>query len=47
MENNLKEEKCKACNKLMNSLVWPILLSVYIIGTSIYGTIKLIQLLIN
>ncbi len=49
MENkiNIKEEKCKACEKLKNSLFWPIVISIYFLGSSIYGTIKLIQLLIN
>jgi len=49
MEQNIndKEQKCKACQKLKNSLFWPIVVSIYFLGTSIYGTIKLIQLLFN
>ena len=42
-----EQEKCKACNKLKNSLIIPVVVSTYILITSIYGTYKLIQLFIN
>ncbi len=43
----LEQEKCKTCEKIRNSLVIPIIVSTYILLTSIYGTYKLIQLFTN
>jgi len=41
-----KDEKCKTCNKGLNvSQKFVVLISFYMLGTSIYGTIKLIQLI--
>lgn len=49
MENKLtpEQEKCKTCEKIRNSLIIPIIVSTYILLSSVYGTYKLIQLLIN
>ena len=47
IEINEKED-CKTCSKGLNTgQKFMILLSFYMLGTSIYGTVKLIQLLIN
>lgn len=41
-----KDKKCKTCNKGLNiSQKFIVLFSFYMLGTSIYGTIKLIQLI--
>jgi hypothetical protein len=42
------EKKCKACKKGFKATHWAMLLfSVYILIASIYGTIKIAQILIN
>lgn len=42
----IKDKKCKTCNKGLNvSQKFVVLISFYMLGTSIYGTIKLIQLI--
>jgi hypothetical protein len=47
IEINEKKD-CKACSKGLNiGQKFIILFSFYMLGTSIYGTVKLIQLLIN
>jgi hypothetical protein len=40
-----KEPGCKTCknNKLSNSQVWMVVLSAFILITSVYGTIQLVK----
>lgn len=43
-----KEEKCETCNKGLNiSQKWLIAFSIYMLVSSIYGTIELIKSLIS
>ena len=42
------KKNCSACKKVLSGIHWGILsLSAFILGTSIYGTIKLVQLIIS
>jgi len=46
MENIEKKEGCNTCKKGLNTTHWAlIMLSTYILGSSIYGTIKLFEFL--
>jgi hypothetical protein len=43
-----KEKECKSCAKGLNvSQKFVVLISIYMFGTSIYGTVKLIELIVN
>lgn len=43
-----KEKECKSCTKGLNvSQKFVVLISIYMFGTSIYGTVKLIELIVN
>lgn len=48
LEEITQKKDCKSCKKGLSKTHWPIIgLSIYMFGTSIYGTIKLIQLLFS
>ena len=48
MENNEKKEGCNTCKKGLNKNHWlMIIFSGYLLGSSIYGTIKLFELIFN
>ena len=43
-----KDKNCKSCNqKLSSTQLWITALSIYILGTSVYGTVQLYHLLVD
>ena len=47
-ETSTQVTGCRTCKKGMsNPQKWILLLSIYILGSSIYGTVKLIELIAN